>query len=209
MRAQKNKDPPRPPPPSAHAAHAVAKLKKRKKERRENEKQRVRYTSCLVSLRLGRIFSLLREGTWVAAWHFAGFMRPLRMVPGPVHLPPSPPSSRSPCPHPAVHAFGLFCGVAITRQSPLPFGPLMDARCVGTGVPLGPIGLRPNPHAVSRLPPKGHASSFVNPALEREPGGRVSRGNVEFASQESVIFVFLARAGVRSPIRDPLPSFIA
>lgn len=117
-----------------------------------------------------------REGTWVAAWHFAGFMRPLRMVPGPVHL--SPPSlfplwyaffpllllSSLSSPRPRLRA---FCGVAITRQSPLPFGPLIDARCVGTGVPGSRLNrLRPYPHAVGLLllphAEKTRVQSFVN-----------------------------------------------
>lgn len=124
----------------------VVKLKKRKK-------WCVRYTSCLVSLHLGRIFSLLQEGTWVAAWHFAGFMRPLRMVPGPVHL--SPPQLPPYVPVlPSRPRLRTFCRVAITRQSPLPFGPLMDARCVGTGVPVSSMGCDQIHTRVGRLLPR-------------------------------------------------------
>ena len=66
-------------------------------------------------------------------------MRPLRMVPGPVHLsPPQFPSRVSVLP--SRPRLRTFCRVAITRQSPLPFGTLMDARCVGTGVPVGSMG---------------------------------------------------------------------
>lgn len=81
----------------------------------------------------------------MAAWHFAGFMRPLRMVSGPVHLFPlqSPHVSLPlslPATYPPPPRLRTFCRVAITRQSPLLLGPLMDACCVGTGVPVGSMG---------------------------------------------------------------------
>lgn len=62
------------------------------------------------------------------------------MVPGPFRLSSSlslSPFSSAPF---LPSLFETFCRLAITRQSPLPFGPLMDAHCVGTVVPLCPMG---------------------------------------------------------------------
>jgi len=101
-------------------------------------------------------------------------------------------SSRFPCPHSAVHAFGLFCGVAITRQSPLPFGPLMDARCVGTGVPLGPMGCDRIHTRSASSAPKGHASSFVNPRKGARRKGFSPRATVELASEARFSLLWLA-----------------
>lgn len=55
----------------------------------------------------------------------------------------------------------------------MPFGPLMDAHCVGTGVPVGSDG--PATESARFRPasstPKRHASSFVNrPAARRKEG---------------------------------------
>lgn len=118
--------------------------------------------------------SLREGGTWVAVWHFAGFMRPLRMVPGSVHLSllllvhitvPFPP------PRPRLRT---FCRVAITRQSPLPFGLLMDARCVGTGLPVGSMGCdRIHTRSTRLLLPcrKDTRPAFVNrPAVRQKEG---------------------------------------
>lgn len=78
----------------------------------------------------------------MAAWHFAGFMRPLRIVPGPVPPPTSTPSLSLDSSSFGAFSFrsshtvstrvllllgatrgrNFFCRVAITRQSPLPFG---------------------------------------------------------------------------------------
>lgn len=66
-----------------------------------------------------------------------------------------------------------FCRVAITRQSPLPFGPLMDAHCVGTGVPVDGPATESARFRPASSTPKRHASSFVNrPAARRKEGFR-------------------------------------
>ena len=107
----------------------------------------------------------------MAAWHFAGFMRPLRIVPGPV--PPLTSLSLalprffksrgflSPFLSHGVHA----CSPPLVPQgvetffveSPLldkvlcRLGPLMDARCVGYVVPVCPT-TAPSPRKDTRPP---------------------------------------------------------
>lgn len=125
-------------------------------------------------------FLASREGTWVAAWHFAGFMRPLRIVPGP--LPPSLllflrydgtrqfvrswsrcPRVFPPCP---ARAANFLQSRHYSTKSFARLGPLMDAHCVGIVVPLYPMGCD-RIHG-RLLCTKRHASSFVNrPAAMR------------------------------------------
>lgn len=146
----------------------VVKLKKRKK-------WCVRDTPAASSRCTPDVFSRFSwEGTWVAAWHFAGFMRPLRMVPGPVHLSPLNSLLASPFFH-LVHAFGLFVE-----------SPLLDKVLCRLGPWWMPVAWAPafqstqwaateSTHAdrSASSTPKRHASSFVNrPAARHREGFR-------------------------------------
>lgn len=138
--------------------------KKRKKEKRgEKKSNRGRETVDTPAASCWTYFLASREGTWVAAWHFAGFMRPLRIVPGPVPPPTSTPSFlariRLSLSVPlGVHACSLlrckgsklFCRVAITRQSP--FGTVDGCPLRGPRRSSLPNGLRPRfPHEKTRV----------------------------------------------------------
>lgn len=183
--------------------------KKEKKKRREGEKSQIEAeTVDTPAASSWTYFLASREGTWVAAWHFAGFMRPLRIVPGPVPPPTSTPSFSLDS---SVLSFlfpflsvstrvllwctrgrNFFCRVAITRQSPLPFGTVDGCPLRGLRRSSLPNGLRPTLHG--RLLP--HEKTRVHLCKSSTPHGHARLPRIYERENATISFVlcFAARA---------------